>query len=233
MNISFIVAIAILAVMALIGYYRGLIRVAFSLAAMLLTVVLVAFFTPSMTNFLKNHTGVYDTLTTKCTQAVQKVTQKDAAEHIAAEDGAEELSGIHLPAVWISQITEKTGDAMGQALEESGAYQAVGSYLADWILRGISFFAAYLLVTIVLRLVVGILDIISKLPILKGINRTLGGVAGLVQGLLIVWMLLFIAALACTTKAGQAVLAEVESSKFLSFLYQNNILMLLLQNIFG
>ena len=222
MNGLLIAVLVILIGAVFIGYRRGFVRIAFSLVAMLLTIVLVSLATPHVTSFLKDHTGVYESLTEKCTQAVQLSAQKNAEEQQDSLKGEQEVSGIQLPALWVDQILEKTGSSIDHALEESGAYRAVGEYLADWILRGIAFFVAFILVSIVLRLVVGLLDILTKLPVIKGVNHLLGGAAGLLQGLLIIWMLLFLVAIACTTRLGQTMLDCIGRSAFLTFLYQHN-----------
>ena len=222
MNILLIAVLVIFIGSVFIGYRRGFVRIAFSLVTMLLTIVLVSLVTPHVTDFLKEHTGVYDSLAEKCTQAVQLSARNSAEEQPDTTEGEQELSGLQLPALWVDQILEKTGSSIDQALTESGAYRAVGEYLADWIFRGIAFFVAFILVTIVLRLVVGLLDILTKLPVLKGLNHLLGSVMGLLQGLLIIWLLLFLVAIACTTKVGQTMLGYIGQSQFLTFLYQHN-----------
>lgn len=222
MNGLLIAVLVILIGAVLIGYRRGFVRIAFSLVAMLLTIVLVSLVTPHVTNFLKEHTGVYESLAGKCTQAVQLSAQKSAEEETNIEGEDQTISGIRLPALWVNQILDKTGSSIDQALTDSGVYRTVGEYLADWVLRGIAFFVAFILVSIALRFVVGILDILTKLPVLKGVNHLLGGAAGLLQGLLIIWLLLFLTAIACTTKLGQTMLDCIGESRFLTFLYQHN-----------
>lgn len=206
----------------IVGYWRGFVRIAFSLVAMLLTIVLVSLITPHVTNFLKENTSIYAGLAEKCSQAVRLSAEKEADNRTDAVEGEQELAGIQLPALWVRQILEKTGNTIDQTMEESGIYRVIGEYLADWILRGIAFFVAFILVSIVLKLVVGLLDILTKLPVIKGVNHLLGGVAGLAQGLLIVWLLLFLVAIACTTRMGQTMMGYIGESEFLTFLYQHN-----------
>lgn len=234
LNILLIVVWIILAVFTLWGYWRGFIRVAFSLAALVVMALLVSWLSPYMDSFLREHTPLEEKISGQCVAMVQEMAreqvQAGAEERLAA---AESQGGIQLPAQWGEALAQKTAGALDQALEETGIYQEAGMYLADMILRGISFGATFLLVAIVLKIVIHLLDLVARLPVLKGINRILGAVAGLAEGLLAVWVLLFIVTLACTSPWGQQALASIQESKFLTFLYQNNGIVYLVGRIFG
>lgn len=234
LNILLIVVWIILAVFTLWGYWRGFIRVAFSLAALVVMALLVSWLSPYMDSFLREHTSLEEKISGQCVAMVQEMAreqvQAGAEERLAA---AESQGGIQIPAQWGEALAQKTAGALDQALEETGIYQEAGMYLADMILRGISFGATFLLVAIVLKIVIHLLDLVARLPVLKGINRILGAVAGLAEGLLAVWVLLFIVTLACTSPWGQHALASIQESKFLTFLYQNNGIVYLVGRIFG
>ena len=69
------------------------------------------------------------------------------------------------------------------------------------------------------------LNIVNKLPVIGGVNRLAGGIAGLGIGLAIVWVFFIIITLAYSTKLGSACLANIEANEFLKKLYDGNILM--------
>lgn len=239
MNIFLIVVLIILAASIIWGYWRGFVRIAFSLVAMILMIVLVSWATPYITDFLKANTTIYEELVERCAQEIQDTAEEGMANTI--EDTTGDLTAetkkvsdnIQLPQLWMEQIMEKVGVTVSQNMENSGVYRQIGEYIADWILRGISFFAAFLLTAIFLKLVVGLLDIIAKLPLIKGVNRLLGGAAGLVQGLLIVWLILFFVTIACTTQFGTSMLQYINESKFLTYLYQHNGIIYFINYMFG
>lgn len=233
-NILFIVVLIILAAFTAWGYWKGFFRVAFSLAALLIMTLLVSWMTPYMNSFLREYTPLQDRITVKCVDTIREMAQEKAQSN--AEDRLEEAGaqgGIRLPAQWSEQLIQKTTGALDQALEDTGIYQETGMYLADLILRGISFAATFVLVAIALKIVIHLLDIIARLPMLKGINRFLGAAVGLVEGLLVVWVLLFVVTLACTSQWGQQAMANIQKSEFLSFLYQHNGIIYLVNHIFG
>ena len=265
MNILTIAVLLILIGFMIWGYWRGFIRIAFSLVVMLLTIVLVSWATPYLSDFLKENTSLYEDLAVSCSTKIQAVAEGggssgadgeaqepdggslgadgeaqepgggsssadgEAQEPGGGSAGPETLEGLQLPSLWMEQLLDRAG----QTLEDSGIYRQAGEYIADLILRGVAFFAAFLLVTILLRFAVGILDILAKLPVIKGVNRLLGGLAGLLQGLLLVWLLLLLTAIACTSQLGQTLIGEIQESAFLSYLYNHNAILYLFSSFFG
>lgn len=76
MNWLLVVVLVILAGHTIKGYRRGLLRVLFSVASLLITVLFVAWATPYVSNFLKENTKIYQKVETKCEQKVRKDTKE-------------------------------------------------------------------------------------------------------------------------------------------------------------
>lgn len=72
MNWLLVVVLVILAGHTIKGYRRGLLRVLFSVASLLITVLFVAWATPYVSNFLKENTKIYQKVETKCEQKSPK-----------------------------------------------------------------------------------------------------------------------------------------------------------------
>ena len=75
--------------------------------------------------------------------------------------------------------------------------QAIGQRTADLILSGASFLIALILAVILVKLIDHALKIVDHIPILKGINRGLGLLAGIFEAyILISLFFLFVALIA-------------------------------------
>lgn len=97
-------------------------------------------------------------------------------------------------------------------------------------MSGIIFSAIVYIVMFVLLLalagVIGILlNVIEKLPVLKQINKLAGGAAGLVKGLLIVWIAAILVMILSNTPIGIKIAADIDGNVFLKFLYDKNLIM--------
>lgn len=217
-NILLIIVLVILAGSVLWGIRRGFIRVVFTLAAIVLMSALVSWISPQVNDFLRENTSLHQVFTEKCTDRIQQKTEKSIEQD--------------MPRLWSDQLAVQANEAVNSVLDSTGIYRETGEFIADWILKGIACVISFLVIGIVLKLIINLLDLVSKLPLLRGVNRILGAAAGLIFGLLIVWFGLFVVALACTSQWGQQALASIEKSDFLTFLYQNNGVLYLVNQMF-
>ena len=99
------------------------------------------------------------------------------------------------------------------------------NYFASLILNVAAYIVTLLIAWGLIRLVIGAAGIFSRLPIIRTANHALGLGAGILQGLLIVWMLMMVLSFFAATPAGQSLMAQVYDNSFLELLYNANPLM--------
>ncbi len=99
------------------------------------------------------------------------------------------------------------------------------NYFASLILNVAAYIVTLLIVWGLIRLVIGAAGIFSRLPIIRTANHALGLGAGILQGLLIVWMLMMVLSFFAATPAGENLMAQVYDNPFLELLYNANPLM--------
>lgn len=136
------------------------------------------------------------------------------------QSGNTEVAGVSLPEHVTSYITD-SGNAL---LDQTGVYDMLGSKLADWILAGISYFIALIAAGIIVSLIGRALRIVSRIPVIKGINRTLGIFAGGFQGLLLIWLLFLLLTLFAATDIGKMCIEQINQNAVLRYLYYDNAL---------
>ena len=84
-----------------------------------------------------------------------------------------------------------------------------------------------------LRLVFCSLGLIAKLPILSGLNRLFGTIAGVVEATVIVWVGFAVISCLRIPIDGEPLVALITENKFLNFLYQHNMLYNFIQRMIG
>ena len=99
------------------------------------------------------------------------------------------------------------------------------NYFASLILNVAAYIVTLLIAWGLIRLVIGAAGIFSRLPIIRTANHALGLGAGILQGLLIVWMLMMVLSFFAATPAGENLMAQVYDNPFLELLYNTNPLM--------
>lgn len=98
----------------------------------------------------------------------------------------------------------------------------VTSYFASLIFNLICYFVSLLLAWLILKAVFGALGIFTRLPIFGAVDRIGGLAVGLIQALLIVWILFTILSFLSATPFGRVLMTQVYDSPFLETLYNTN-----------
>ena len=237
MNWLLIIIVLLLALCVVNGYRKGFLRMMYSMVSWVIMFALVTWATPYINTFLRNNTSIYQTIATYCEQQIQEKTEKQIEQETAAVTGevADETQpadltklGVKLPDSVMNNISEKTADLAGEALDASGIYAKVSAGMADFILNGISFFIAFAVGMIVLHFFSGILGIVSRIPIIRGINKYLGTVSGAIYGFVVVWIAFYVIALCSTSEVGGALISYIYESPFLTYIYENNLIVTLI-----
>ena len=213
------------------GYHKGLLRIVYSLVAWLIVLIFVTWATPYINVFLMENTSIYGKIEARCEEKVRESAEQKAEEGLGGQNAALAELGVNLPDAAWDNIVEKTAGAAGELLESSGVYSQMARALADFVMEGISFFAALVGAWIIVHLISQVLGIVSKIPILKGVNRFFGVFAGGVYGLMLVWVAFYIVALGSTSELGRTIIAYIYESGFLKFLYENNLVLTMILTV--
>ncbi len=121
---------------------------------------------------------------------------------------------------WVGQ---KMTDTLGSGL--SFFTDAAAGTAADWILKGVAFLIAVIVALIIVLIIFKVIGLIDRVPIVRGVNRWFGLVAGAVEGYLVICLLFLLVGLIAGSNIGQTLTQNIESNSFLLFLNDHNILM--------
>ena len=109
----------------------------------------------------------------------------------------------------------------------------IGSFISSVCLSIIGYAVTFLLVFCALHILMLVFNVVDRLPVIHGINHFAGALLGIVKGLIIIELLLLILIPFTASQWGADILAQVESSRIMSFLYEKNILVTFLMRIVG
>lgn len=232
MNWVLVVVLFILAISAGLGYSKGGLRIAYSLVSWVIVLVFVSWATPHVKFYLLENTVVYEKVEAHC----EKIVCQSAEEQIDALQSEKEAElaqlSFNIPETVWNRILEKTSDEAGDFLEENGVYKKVAEGLAAFVVEGIAFLITLVFAWLLVYIVSQILGIVAHIPIIKGVNRFLGLFAGAIYGLLLVWLIFYITALGGTGEMGKIIVSYIYESPFLTFLYENNLVLTLILKYF-
>lgn len=221
MNGLEILVLGVIAVCGLIGYCTGFLRSVYSLVAWVLVLVFVTWATPKLTVFLEENTGFGQVIQDKCVDYIEKLAEEKINSGAEAyQEGQQSL----LPKELLEEIAGYAASAAGEVLEEAGIYEEIAGTVSHYILEGIAFALMMAAGGILTHWIAHVLDLAARFPALKGPNKIMGAVLGIVKGLFLVWIFFFVLTLFGGGESGSLLLSSIKESKILNILYQNNIL---------
>lgn len=207
--------------MVLYGHYKGFIKMAVSAVALIITFTTIHVAMPQITSYLKNNTKIYSTFEDSMKEAM-KLDEIYDNEQPSGQRTV--IEGLELPKQLKDALLENNNNEVYRVLGVDTFTQYVASYLANSIINIIGFLILFVVVFAALNILTVWLDLVARLPIISGINKIAGGFLGGIEALIFLWILcLFITAFSGTT-GGRALIQQIESSTFLSYIYDHNFL---------
>ncbi len=210
--------------MVLYGHYRGLIRLAVSMLALVVTLTAVHFAMPYVGTFIREKTPVQDWITDSVSEALGIREPENVPDAQLSESQQKAIEEMHLPKELKEILIENNTEAVYEMLGVNAFAEYVGNYLSNVIVGFVSFVVLFILVYVALRLLAGALDLVAKLPVISGMNQLAGAVLGGLQGLFFLWLAFLLVTAFSTTAWAAAVISQIEASPWLSFLYRYNLI---------
>ncbi len=226
MNWLAIVVLVILAGYALNGHRRGFIRTVFTLFSTIIALILTSWVSPVISKELQKNEKVMGFVTEK----VEKViTFSEAGNKIT--DQVNFINKLPLPAIMKHTLIENNTKDVYTAMAVDNFKDYISNSVARIIINAVVFLVIVLFITIGLALLCETMDIISKLPLINGLNKTAGLLAGLLHGIVVVWIGCIFLTILSSTQWGKSIFELINSSAFLSTIYNNNLLLKFIMNL--
>ncbi|MDE6314153.1 MAG: CvpA family protein [Lachnospiraceae bacterium] len=221
MNWLIIMVICIIAGLTIYSYHRGFVKSALSMTLFLITILLVNLVNPYVTEFIMEQTPLYENIKESC---MELYTPKNQQEIQTTGSDEEIINSYPIANILKKKIIKDNNAAQYQLLNVSAIEEYIAAYIAKTIISSAAYIITFILVSILLRVFMVGLDILTHLPVLKEINKAVGAVLGFAEGLIIVWLVFVAADIFGTTEFGISVQQQISSNALLQFLSDNNVI---------
>lgn len=228
MNALLIIVGIVFLLSVIIGYKRGLVKIIASLLATLVCIVLVFLISPSVSRWIQESTPLKETVKNKCIELLlpDETTGEEALQtEIPREQQISMIEGADIPDVIQKMLLENNNSEVYTALGVQTFGEYIGAYVAKVIADILAFLITFIAVFIIVRIVLGMLNIVDKIPLVGGANHLVGGILGAGIGILIIWILFIVITLLYNTSLGMACMKGISESEILTKLYDSNILL--------
>lgn len=255
MNALTIVVIILFAVFMGLGFARGLIKSVFKIVLTALSIILAYLLSPIISNVIIENTNIDNNIRNKIYAVIEeKVEEKIKEEMSDSLSGLDEnlanqmvdqvleeepnrntqiefIQELELPEFLQKALIDNNHTEMKQEIGVSNFYDYISTYLARMIVNAIGFFVTFIFLSLLFNITLLLMNMVVKLPGLNGLNRLGGALLGFGEALLIVWVIFIIIDITVGTKAGEALMTQINDSKLLTMIYDKNIIAGFIENL--
>ena len=225
-----IAVLALIAAACIMGFRKGFVKEIVSVFFMLISFLLVWAVNPYVNTFVKEYTPVYDTIQDKCqTMVSEQIGNKKTLDK---EEQNQVMENMELPDLLKNALVENNTAETYRYLAVSTFTEYISDSLAVMAVNGLSFLISFVLSAAVIKLLGFILNVLTKLPVINGINKIAGAAVGGIKCIIFIWIAFLVLTLLCNTTLGQQGMALIQQDAFLNFLYSQNVFVKVFMSVF-
>ncbi len=251
MNVMFFIVLLILVLLGIRGYKRGLLGIVFGVVAWIFILVFIQWASPKAYENLSQDEKIVSTISNGVENLLQDkaedITVENADEELS-EDKVNALSNF-LPEGTMDKYNELMSNLedfnnVSSTIEDSALKQEMEDQanevldaqkkeivseatviITDYILHALATIIAVVIGCILCSLVWMLISVINHAPIIGTASRLAGIIFGVFEGVLLVWIIMYVISLTSLTEIGAQAYNQITENEFLLYLYNNNILM--------
>ena len=208
-----IIVIGTLALSAYLGFQKGFLRTIVGMSSLLISLALVVALSPLVTDFITRKTSFKETVYESIDEKLMEMVKEKTAD--TTEEIKRVLDDSFIPSLVLQSFNDKISDRLAP---DEYVHNA-SMYMASKVTQALGILVTLVLSFIVLKLILILTGLISKVPIISGVNKIFGIVLGLVRGLILVWILCYVITVFSYTDMGQEAVQAMKNNKILSLFY--------------
>ena len=225
-----IIVLALIVFACVSGFRKGFVKELVSAFFMIISFLLVWVINPYVNTFVREYTPVYEMIQNQCRDMVME--QTGDKKTLDKEEQSEVMENLEIPDLLKNTLVKNNTVETYRYLAVSTFSDYIADSLAVMAVNGISFLLSYIISAVVIKMLGYILNVLTKLPVINGINKLAGGVVGGAKCVIFIWIALLILTLLCDTSLGKGGLTLVQKDTFLKFLYNQNVFVKVFMSVF-
>lgn len=197
------------------GARRGMLKIIYGIISWVFLIWFVNFACGIVTDYLNVNTTmpimVQETIATHLTDRYESSEQQEQGT------GSDALMRL-VP----SSIQEKLDETIRSSVDAT--IQFISAELSQTAIHGIATIISILAGTLILFLLSKLIHLVGLVPGIRGVNRTLGVIAGFGEGLLFTWLAMYLADCFPTSDLGGFIIENTVTDPLLNTIYEMNII---------
>ena len=220
-NYLFLAVVALFLYMTIRGYRKGFLQIVVTFLGMIVILAAVKRMSPYISEYLIHNTSTYESVQGKITERFSEANQK--YDNSIKENQELTIKSYEIPDMFKDELSINNTTEMYKKLLVTAFEDYVSAYLARIIIKAVSFVALFIILYLIFKVLLGIVNLISKIPIIKGLNRMAGACLGIIESLIVVWLFFIIIVVFVGNKSGSVLFTMISNSRFLTYLFNSNV----------
>ena len=231
-----VIIIAILVICIALGFKRGLTGSLLKIVSFILALIIAFILFKPVSNFIIDNTNwdevleqsikqifIEETMQENNVQEQNQNTENTQAQNEQIQESEKTQSMPDVMLNYINEAVENVGTEAKNAIVESTARNVATTIINIGVL-----IALFLVSRIVLIFIKGLTQLITKLPVIKQFDKLGGIIYGLLEALVIIYVILTILSLISPLISNSGIIQAIENSFIGSVMYDNNLLLKLI-----
>ena len=160
-----------------------------------------------------------------------KALNLDSMASAVSAQSNDYINSLSIPDFLKESLISNNNPVVYGILDATGINDYISGYVASMILNILSMIVVAVGLIIIFKLVLVLLDVVTKLPVIHGINSAGGLIVGLLEGVLIVWVIFVVAVLFVSGDKLTWFYDALENSKIALALFNSNVLLKMILRI--
>ena len=165
MNSLDIFVLAVIGICVVVGYFRGFVKTCFSFVPSVVSLLLTNKIYPVFSKFLRT-TPVYGYIE----NGVAKALNLESMTSAVSAQSNDYINSLSIPDFLKESLISNNNPVVYGILDATGINEYISGYVANMILNILSMIVVAVGLIVIFKLVLILLDVVTKLPVIHGIN---------------------------------------------------------------
>ncbi len=228
----------IIIISGVIGYFKGLIKMALSIATLIISILLSSVVSPKIAELAKKNEDIYNSVHKKVEEKVNVDKLKDRIDELSENqilelgkgDKEKLMKGVTIPPQVKKMIVENEEFEKIAAKGSAEAQKYIYKLITDMIITAAAYILVFIVSTIILNVISAVINLSSKLPVINSVNKIAGAAAGVAEGFIIMWVFFIFMGAFSSYDFIRSCNKDIDDNALLKHLYNNNLVMYLIDD---
>ncbi len=213
-----IIVVLFILMLGLIYEKKGFVIAVFEFASIFVALIVAFILWPFVAVILKS-TQLDENMISGIASFVSELNLSDSLQ-VATQQLFETVGT--LPVSLLEETVDKVNMQLNLGILNSAEY--IGVLVSDFVINALAFFLTFIIIKLFLYILRVVLSTLTKLPLIKSVNRLIGLGLGLMLGTFWVWIFCLMIPFIITNPAAEWFKEMFESSVITKWLYENNLI---------